>query len=421
MPELFARFPRELTDMVLTELVLLHNDDPVYQWTRLRLLSPHLKASVEQYFREFWLPKLSFAISTYGLSDPGFVVFGPPQGKSARFEKREGDASRQYVVFEADHDPKFMTTVLRDDLVSWLHRTTRPGLWSPWDNDCQKSIIVRLGEGTLNKGFTKGGIVSNTVIPGIKINVETDPWQLSFDWKSMFTWLLTEEMLLQSFRDKLLDKFLPEIQTVKGWEARQTAIYIFLLHRYRAQRISMLAAYWDHVVRHTSSGASRSLGPPAETFDMTPYVENPKLRHPRASSLDFDTAISSLGGGQSIIFHIPGWQTWTIRQLASMRILDELTYDAEFLSKNSRADCEYYTDVLLRQSKVLKKRKDANDSVFERHLRGPALNLMWFWISCDAEATDECQMFGHAGDSLLTLASFVVLCFLIFLFERSVL
>lgn len=422
MPELSAQFPRELTDMVLTELVLLHNDGPAHQWTHLRLLSQHLKASVEQHFRDFWLPKLSFAISIYGFPDAECIVFGPPQGKSARFEKREGDASREYAVFEADHDQKYMTTALGSELIGWLHRATRPVLWPPQDNEHPKSIFVRLGEGTLNKGFTKGGIVSNTAVPGIKINTETDPWQLSFDWKSMFTWLLTEETLLQSFRNKLLDNFLPEIETVKGWEARQVAIYGFLLRRYQVQSKSILAAYWDHVAQHASSDASRSVYSPAETFDVTPYVKQPNLRHPHASAFDFDAAISSLGGGQSIVFYIPGWQTWSIYQLARMRILDELSYDDEFPSENSSTDCEqYYIDILLRQNRVLKRRKDVNDRVLDKHLRGPLLNLMWFWISCEAEVTAASQDFSFTVNLLLKLSAIPMLCFFIHLFRCSVL
>lgn len=111
-----------------------------------------------------------------------FVIFEALEGKRTQFEKRDGDASREYIVFEANSDPEYLEMSLEDDLDRWLHKVTRPELWPPWENSkYAKSIIVRLGEGTLNQGFTKGGIISDTAVLGIRINAKMDRWQISFD------------------------------------------------------------------------------------------------------------------------------------------------------------------------------------------------------------------------------------------------
>jgi hypothetical protein len=46
---------------------------------------------------------------------------------------------------------------------------------------------------------------NDIIIPGFSINVDTSPWEFSFDWKALFTRLFTEEMVMQTLRDKLLE------------------------------------------------------------------------------------------------------------------------------------------------------------------------------------------------------------------------
>jgi hypothetical protein len=365
----FAALPRELIDHIITESIFLQ--DPVHQWTRFRFITRYHQSVVEQHFRDFWIPKLSFTISMNDDHIDNWVIFAPSEENSARFEKEQGHGGSEFVTFAANHDHEDLVAGLDRSLETWLSHVTRS------DATGNKAIVVRLGEGTLNNGFTRGGIVSDVAVPGIALNVETDPWQLSFDWKALFTQLFAEEVLLQRFRDKLLDGFMPETDAKMTWVERQTAVYEFLRDRHQGQRRAMLAAYREHIAHH-SGGPSHI--PRALSFDMTPYLHDPPSDHAsQVFSDDFDSVVSNLCGEQSIVFQMPGWETWSIRQLARMRILDELLQeeDEEYFYSLNQGVSFYHQEYRRRQEAMLGER-EVPEELLEDYLRGPALDTTRF-------------------------------------------
>lgn len=141
----------------------------------------------------------------------------------------------------------------------------------------------------------------------------------------------------------------------------------------------MLATYRDYVAGYNSSDLSRLFGLCVENFDMTLYVKEPRARHPGVLNQHFDTDVFTLCGEQSLVFHIPGWQTWTIYHLARMRILDEMVEDEVFPVEDlSGVDGCDYIDMLVDQMVVLD-RKEYSDEALERYMRGPVLDIKGFW------------------------------------------
>lgn len=51
-------FPRELTDLIITNLVELHVRKPATQWTQLRHITRFHKSQIETHFLTYWLSKL---------------------------------------------------------------------------------------------------------------------------------------------------------------------------------------------------------------------------------------------------------------------------------------------------------------------------------------------------------------------------
>jgi len=87
---------------------------------------------------------------------------------------------------------------------------------------------VHFGNGTLDKGYSKGGMRSDVIIPSLSINTDASPWEFSFAWKELFTRLFTKELVMRAFRDKLLKCFVPTLREDVEPRIEKAAIYHYL-------------------------------------------------------------------------------------------------------------------------------------------------------------------------------------------------
>jgi hypothetical protein len=192
----------------------------------LRHITHHHKKDLEQRFLNFWVPKLLFEIHHYHSSYPAFE-FKAPTGPRANQKVDEGIEDSDIVTFRE---------------ICGLHLSGVPRCWPeevggsndrhPWEQ-YDENILVRFGEGTLNKGFAKGGMRNVVTIPRLSTNLETWSWEFSFDWKVLFTWLFTEELVTRAFLDKLLEVFIPTLeQGKKCSELQKVAIHHYLRNHF---------------------------------------------------------------------------------------------------------------------------------------------------------------------------------------------
>ena len=185
--------PRELIDSIITLHIRSHDDDPVYQWTVLRNITYFHRKKIDSHFRAFWLPKLSIALylascSTlhikYALSD------NPIPGN-----EQESEQNRDYMArFDAQGD-------LPENHCHSLATRDKKGL-------------MRLGEGVLNDGHEKGGIVSDADIPNLE---EYEGGRIiTLDWKGLFSNIFTEEALMRGVTEKLVGQLHYRVSLLKA-------------------------------------------------------------------------------------------------------------------------------------------------------------------------------------------------------------
>ena len=370
----FSDLSRELIDHIISDLISLYDNDPAYQWTCLRKITRYHKTMIERHFRHFWVPELSLTIRLSTPDDYDVVCFEAPEedcpdAESSHKELRQ-DGSGKYVTFVADDYDEDVLFDLYDNVQDWLDEVVKAAHRVRHDTEHAKSIVVRMGDGILNKGFTKGGIVSDVLIPGVAFNIQTDPWQLSFDWKALFGLLFGEEMAMRRFADRLLAKYMPRISVLR---LRKTpaAVYTVLREHYHWKRREMLLAYRKHI-------ESQKLLPDGQPFDLTPFLPDQAEPPSFPKISDHDSFVLCLDE-QSVVFKIPQWELLTIRQVARLRIMDELI-ELDMMPEQgmSRWGRHYYEEMQVREDEMMGHRK-ASEEKLKQHLRGPTLNSARFW------------------------------------------
>ena len=377
MPQL-PTLPRELIDHIISSLIALYDHDPAYQWTYLRHITRHHKAHLEQHFLNFWVPKLSFQIGDYHQS-PASAEFQAPKQHctgaysaaacSSAFRSHPQTASHSTFLpllrcacclkpflrseLQAaaslptsdqsipgkNEDADIITFTemwglsLSDVPQGWPEEARRSNDRKPWEQ-FDLNVIVRFGEGTLNRGYTKGGMRNDIIIPGFSINVDTSPWEFSFDWKALFTRLFTEELVMRTFRDKLLEAFVPTLEEEKmSPELRKSAFHHHLRNHFYDQRRVVLAAYRSYkyspkdgeheCARYPCSheqGRCYKTHPPKRPFDFTPYVYRGGEKLYAGEFENFD----SLDNEESMLFQVPNWETLAIRDILQLRVGEEM-------------------------------------------------------------------------------------------------
>jgi hypothetical protein len=175
---------------------------------------------------------------------------------------------------------------------------------------------------------------NDIIIPGFSINVDTSPWEFSFDWKALFTRLFTEELVMRTFRDKLLEAFVPTLEEEKmSPELRKSAFHHHLHNHFYDQRRVVLAAYRSYkyspkdgeheCARYPCSheqGRCYKTHPPKRPFDFTPYVYRGGEKLYAGEFENFD----GLDNEESMLFQVPNWETLAIRDILQLRVGEEM-------------------------------------------------------------------------------------------------
>jgi hypothetical protein len=181
-----------------------------------------------------------------------------------------------------------------------------------------------MGEGVLNEGYTGGGLLSDMQLPGVE--VAQDATRLWFDWRSAFSRLFGEEMIMRRFGRELLRRFEDNTAGIscRGSRSgfRRTAFadrgsqHGFLRRVYQPLRRQLLVAWRDHL-------ASSSV--PAPPFDVARHIPSPlqgnytpRVRR-RIHREDCPTIQDIAFVEESMVFHIPGWEKWDVAKVAHLR------------------------------------------------------------------------------------------------------
>jgi hypothetical protein len=299
----------------------------------LRHVTRYHRAQVEQHFRVFWIPTLAL---TYSEFIPGGYFTASEQSPNNQGGGRDVDTARFASQF-------------RKDAYEWED-------WKDWDSETEiPSAVFTLGEGFLNKGYTKGGIMNHIpIIPSYSSDSIGRANEICLHWKPLFTQLLCEEMLMRKFRDRLLDAFLPVLDdSVSEGSLRNDALWKFLSHHFQNQRWEMVDAYRERALD--------------SCFD-TPFLSLPSQTKTSSALQN----VFQVEGG--MVFQIPGWHTFDIREVARLRINEELI--TEDMARNiSMGDAgeQYLEEMKGREAQMLGK-EEASDETLEELLRGEALD-----------------------------------------------
>ncbi|KAH6848497.1 hypothetical protein BKA58DRAFT_406715 [Alternaria rosae] len=379
--------PRELIDNIITTLISLHSHDPAYQWTHLRHITRHHKAHLEQHFLTHWVPKLSFQIPHYHSSCPYVEFTAPAQPRTLQKDDSRNDGA-DIVVFTESHGLR-----LSDVPNCWYEEATGNNERHPWEQ-IDSNVVVYFGEGTLNKGYSKGGVRNDVVIPNLSINTDSWPWEFSFGWKELFTRLFTEEMVTRTFRDKLLEWFVPTLGADVGSEIKEAAVHNYLRNHFYWQRRAVLAAYrkykypllWEeghcrnHYREHVDGRCYKAYTP-KRAFDFSPFV------YQGGEKLDFNfyDNFYIFEDEESMVFQIPGWETWDVGDIGRLRVYEEMVEGRQFPDEwfgypDGRLGDYwelYYEDLL----QDMEGRRTVSDEVLEGRLRAEKLDPETFWLS----------------------------------------
>ncbi|OAG19961.1 hypothetical protein CC77DRAFT_1062290 [Alternaria alternata] len=479
MPQL-PTLPRELIDHIISSLIALYDHDPAYQWTYLRHITRHHKAHLEQNFLRFWIPKLSFQIGDYhrsrasaefqALKQPCNGAYSTAACSNA-FHSHPQTASHTSLLplsrcacclkpflrsglqaaaslppcdqsFTGRNEDADIITFkemwglsLSDVPQGWPEEARRSNDRKPWEQ-LDLNVIVRFGQGTLNRGYTKGGMRNDIIIPGFSINVDTSPWEFSFDWKALFTRLFTEEMVMRTFRDKLLEAFVPTLEEENmSPELRKSAIHRHLRNHFYDQRRTVLAAYrrykyspednehdsarypcspeqgrgrfaglhsegqWvcGHIRCDQQYAGATTAGHGADTrscwtrtqrfvrrerpFDFTPYV----YRGGEKLFGDLFEHFEELDIEESMVFQVPNWETLAIRDILQLRVGEDMVEVHSIWPEDVYGYSDQIHGFLCKEYfeghfKEGKERHPASDVVLEKRLREDGeLDLEAFW------------------------------------------
>ncbi|KAH7357471.1 hypothetical protein BKA66DRAFT_473334 [Pyrenochaeta sp. MPI-SDFR-AT-0127] len=301
------RLPRELIDTIISTLIVLSDEDPIYQWTCLRHTTRYHKAQIEQHFFDFWVPRLSLTVS----EDEHTVQYKARSvDKGREVSKQRGSSSANNVMRSEPLAGWQALSGQREVWTEMIMRTTYP---IGEEERREKRLIVRMGDRVLNKGFAGGGIVSDLQVPKLRVDAYTG--DLCFDWKMLFTCLFREEMVMRRLRDALLRDFMPTIRATKP-EKRHTAIHDFLCEHYQTQRREMLTHYRDHIASSNDP----------MLFSVEPYLNLAKIEYyPPSHSSTYPSIFHIIRKEESMVFHVPGWHSWGVREVARLRAKEEIS------------------------------------------------------------------------------------------------
>ena len=343
---------REVVDLIVTHLISLHDHDPAYQWTCLRHITRFHRAQIEQQFHKFWLKHLRLTVNEYG----EVLEFRAVPGGTLQLEDQRSNSinasticrRRNLVQFEPSN-PRRAERLLHSpqDLGYWQHLIEASTYPVGDESRRAKRIIVFLGEGVLNKGYSGVCVMSDISIPRLSMKGRV----ISFNWKVLFSNLLGEEMLMRRFRDRLLADFIPTIKVTK-LSKQHAAMETFLRNSYQEQRRLMIYCYREHCAPPIVGSRT--------TFDLTPFLQKPRRRPFDDDGNDFEPLLQLLREEDSMVFAVPDWERLSIGDVARFR-------GQEIRAQYNYLDCESTVtsrkpDWLMRLEQGLKTRSGQDET-----------------------------------------------------------
>ncbi|CAN9411221.1 unnamed protein product [Alternaria alternata] len=276
---------------------------------------------------------------------------------------------------------------LSDVPQGWPEEARRSNDRKPWEQ-FDLNVIVRFGQGTLNRGYTKGGMRNDIIIPGFSINVDTSPWEFSFDWKALFTRLFTEEMVMRTFRDKLLEAFVPTLEEENlSPDLRKSAIHRHLRNHFYDQRRTVLAAYRCGSVG-IFDATNSTLARRQQIMERIRDRAGPELNNVLGGEKlygDLFEHFEELDIEESMVFQVPNWETLAIRDILQLRVGEDMVeghfvWPEDVYGNSDQIHgflCKEYFEGHFREGK---ERHPASDVVLEKRLREDEdLDLEAFW------------------------------------------
>ena len=171
-----SKLPSELKEEILTVLVDSYgDDDPAYQWTQLRNLSPFQRRRIEKHFEKFWLPKLICSVYTSLWWSWDYTL-----------ESTDAQSCSGLATFKHTLDPgKPMNDSLKR---AWTEKEYG-----------EPTMILRCGEGFLDRGLKGGHIISDLKLPDLEVTDEG--LTIHFEWRKTLDALFREEIMLGKLRN----------------------------------------------------------------------------------------------------------------------------------------------------------------------------------------------------------------------------
>jgi hypothetical protein len=111
-----------------------------------------------------------------------------------------------------------------------------------------------------------------------------------------------------------------------------------------------------------------------------PFSTTPFLTHRSDLEYDFDFAnpIHLCLRSESMVFHIPGWQSFSVREVAKLRISEEpITKETISGFEWGMAGTQYLEDMRNREAEMSGK-KEVSEEVLKEWLKGDALDMTRF-------------------------------------------
>jgi hypothetical protein len=318
--EVPKHLPQEIVDLILSELISLHDHDPAYQWTHFRGLTRFHRKQLDGHFLHYWFQKLTLTL--YGSPDEyiEYRTEGIPTNTGEVWYKMERFVKKGAVYAGMPSSYSTYYTLL------WWQNLVVGKLCSCEDKKRRPNhLILRMGEGILNEGFTGGGLLSDMQLPGLE--VDEDSSNLRFDWLAAFSRFFGEEMIMRRPGKELLRRFEEKTAGRRIRRSTPAAIFAgrvskhkFLRWVYQPLRRELLTAWRDHL----------SISPfPTLPFDVTRHIPSP-LRgnyNPRVRSYENGVDCPRIQQiafvEESMVFHVPGWEKWDIRGVARLRVTEQ--------------------------------------------------------------------------------------------------
>ncbi|KAI8940947.1 hypothetical protein NX059_002200 [Plenodomus lindquistii] len=360
--------PNELAHLIITHLVDLHNNDPVYQWTHLRCITRLHRAQVERHFYDFWLPRLSVIHAHY---NGGFQFKMAPDQPDQRSEKdiAKFQMQRQDIpgtggrsITQADISNQLSLLEFHNRCRSRMAHYERDHRPFQYIQGEELPMVIRMGEGIMNRGYSGGGIITDMQLPELTFNASN----VKFNWRLLFTNWFAEELLMQRMRDELLRATPPLEITLGTSQTDRKSTHQILRRWYQSQRREMIEAF-----RVRKAARPRNF-----KFNIAPFLYAPASPMTPKEPIRSFSLLPFVHEEESMIFAVTNWEMWSEEELINIRLAEvgqELEAFKQEMSPERRGPhrpAEWLSRLEGRQKLLQKAQKGEEDA-------GEMLRLCW--------------------------------------------